>query len=93
MVKNLPGMRETQVRSPGWEDSLEMGIAIHSSILARRLPWTEEPKRLQSMGSQSQTQLSNQHFYFHFAMYQALFQALERNKIIKNHCPPGRTFL
>ena len=42
MVKNLPAMRETWVRSLGWEDSLEKGKAIHSSVLAWRIPWTEE---------------------------------------------------
>ena len=52
MVKNLPAMQETQVRSLGQEDSLEKGMATHSSILAWRIPWTEEPGRLQSMGSQ-----------------------------------------
>ena len=52
MVKNLPAMRETQVRSLGQEDPLEEGMATHSSILAWRIPWTEEPGRLQSIGSQ-----------------------------------------
>ena len=52
MVKNLPAMQETQVQSLGGEDPLEMGIETHSSILAWRIPWTEEPGRLQSMGSQ-----------------------------------------
>ena len=42
MVKNLPAMQETGVRSLGWEDPLEQGIATHSSILAWRIPWTEE---------------------------------------------------
>ena len=42
-VKNLPAMMETQVRSLGWEDPLEKGMAAHSSILAWRIPWTEEP--------------------------------------------------
>ena len=51
-VKNLPAMQETQVGSLGWEDPLEKGMATHSSILAWRIPWTEEPGRLQSMGSQ-----------------------------------------
>ena len=56
MVKNLPAIWETWVRSLGWEDPLEDGMAIHSSILDWRTPWTEEPGRLQSMGSQkSQT--------------------------------------
>ena len=53
MVKNLPVMQETQVRSLGWEDPLENTMAIHSSILAWRIPWTGEPGGLQSMGSQS----------------------------------------
>ena len=52
MVKNPPAMRKTWVRSLGLEDTLEKGIATHSSILAWRIPWTEEPGRLQSMGSQ-----------------------------------------
>ena len=52
MVKNLPAVKETRVRSLGREDSLEEGIAAHSSILACRIPWTEEPSVLQSMGSQ-----------------------------------------
>ena len=52
MVKNLPAMQETLVRSLGQEDSLEKGMATHSSILALRIPWTEEPSRLQFMGSQ-----------------------------------------
>ena len=45
-------MQETQVQSLGWEDLLEKGMATHSSILAWRIPWTEEPGGLQSMGSQ-----------------------------------------
>ena len=52
MVKNLPAMQETWFRSLGQEDPLEKGMATHSSILAWRIPWTEEPGRLQSMGSQ-----------------------------------------
>ena len=52
MVKRLPTMRETGVQSLGWEDLLEKEMATHSSILAWRIPWTEEPGRLQSMGSQ-----------------------------------------
>ena len=51
-VKNLPSMLETWVRSLGWEDPLEKEMATHSSILRWRIPWTEEPGRLQSMGSQ-----------------------------------------
>ena len=54
-VKNLPVIKETLVRSLGQEDSLEKGMATYSSILAWRIPWTEEPGGLQSMGWQSQT--------------------------------------
>ena len=49
-VKNLPAMQETQVRSLGWEDPLEEGLATHSSILAWRIPWTEEPGGLPPTG-------------------------------------------
>ena len=51
-VKRLPTMWETRVRSLGWEDPLEKEMATHSSTLAWKIPWTEEPGRLQSMGSQ-----------------------------------------
>ena len=51
-LKSLPAMRETWVQSLGWEVPLEKGMATHSSILAWRIPWTEEPGGLQSMGSQ-----------------------------------------
>ena len=51
-IKKLPAMWKTQVQSLGWEDSLEKEMATHSSILAWRIPWTEEPDRLQFMGSQ-----------------------------------------
>ena len=59
LVKNLPAMQETWVHSLDWEDPLEKEMAAHSSILAWRIPWTEEPGRLQSMGSQEATQLSD----------------------------------
>ena len=60
-VKNLPVMQETCVRFLGREDPLEKEMATHSSIIAWRIPWTEEPGRLQSMESQkSQTWLSNE---------------------------------
>ena len=52
MVKNMPAMQETRFRHPGWEVPLEKGMAIHSSILAWRLPWIEEPGGLQSVGLQ-----------------------------------------
>ena len=52
MVKNLPTIWKTWVQSLGWEDPLEEEMAIHPSILAWKIPWTEEPGGLQSMGSQ-----------------------------------------
>ena len=55
MVKKLLAMQQTQVRSLGWEDPLEMGMATHSSTLVWEIPWTEEPCGLRSMGSQSWT--------------------------------------
>ena len=57
MVKNLPAMQETQVRSLGQEDPLEKGMGTHSSILAWRIPWTEKPGGLQSRGSQESDNL------------------------------------
>ena len=54
MVKNPPAMQETWVQDLGWEDTLDKGLATHSSILAWRIPWTEEPGGLESMESQSQ---------------------------------------
>ena len=53
IVKNLPAMQETWVQSLGREDPLEKGMANHFSVLAWRIPWTEETGGLQSMGSQS----------------------------------------
>ena len=51
MVKNSPARQETQIRCLGWEDPLEKEMAAHSSTLAWRIPWTEEPGGLQSVGS------------------------------------------
>ena len=58
-VKNLPAMPKTRVQSLGQEDALEEEIAAHSSILAWRIPWTEESGRLQSMGSKSRIRLND----------------------------------
>ena len=66
MVKRLPTMWETWVESLGQEDLLEKEMATHSSILAWKIPWMEEPGRLQSVGSQSWTLLSDFTF-FHFS--------------------------
>ena len=52
MVKNLPAMQETQVRSLGWDESLENGMATHYNILAWRIPWTEDSGGLEPMGLQ-----------------------------------------
>ena len=52
LVKNLPAMQETCISSLGWEDTLEEGMATHSSILALRIPWTEKSGGLESMDSQ-----------------------------------------
>ena len=60
-VKSLPALWETQVRSLGQEDPLEKGMATHSSILAWRIPWTEEPGRL-CWVAKSRTRLSDFHF-------------------------------
>ena len=58
-VKNPSAMQETQVQWVGWEDLLEKVMSTHSCVLAWRVPWTEESGGLQSMGSQSRTQLSH----------------------------------
>ena len=61
-VKNLPAMQENWIQTLGWEDPLEEGMVTHSSVLAWRIPWTEDPGRLQSMGlkeTKSWTQMSN----------------------------------
>ena len=63
-VKRLPTMQETRVQSLGWEDPLEKEMTTHSSILAWKIPSTEEPGRLQSVESQSQTRLSDFTFTF-----------------------------
>ena len=52
VIKNPWALQKTQIQSLGWEDPLQKEMATHSSILAWRIPWTEEPSRLQSMGSQ-----------------------------------------
>ena len=62
MVKRLPAMQETGVCFLGREDPLEKEMAIHSSALAWKIPWTEEPDRLQSMGSQESDTTERLHF-------------------------------
>ena len=84
MVKCLPTMRETQVQSLDREDPLEKEMAAHSSILAWKNPWTEEHGRLQSMGSQSQTPLSDITF-----MYIYIYIYFMGSKEIKPINPKG----
>ena len=72
MVKNPPAMQDTWIQCLGQEDPLEKGMATYYSILAWRIPWTEEPGGLQSMGSQrSCTRLSDKHFYFSYFLSKA----------------------
>ena len=61
-VKRLPAMKEAWVRFLGWEDPLEKEMAIHSSTLAWKIPWTEEPDRLQSMGCKELDMTERLHF-------------------------------
>ena len=63
-VKHLPTMRETRVQSLGWEDLLEKEMAPHSSILAWKIPWMEEPGRLQSMGLKESDTTEQLHLLF-----------------------------
>ena len=60
MVKKLPAIQETRVQSLGQEDPLEKGIATHSSILAWEIPWTEDPGKLESMGSPKESDTTEQ---------------------------------
>ena len=76
-VKNLPAVQETQVRSLAQEDSLEKGMATYSSILAWRIPWTEEPSRLHPWGckeSDTTERLSLSPFWFMYVPYALLGQ-------------------
>ena len=74
-LKRLPAMRETWVLSLGREDPLEKGMATHSGILAWRIPWTEEPSGLQSMGSQRVDTTER----LHFALKELRFRSLLQN--------------
>ena len=65
MVKHLPAMWETRVWSLGWEDPLEKQTATHSSTLAWKIPWTEEPGRSQSLGVEESDTIEQLHFHFH----------------------------
>ena len=85
MVKRLPTMWDTWVESLGQEDLLEKEMATHSSILAWKIPWMEEPGRLQSMGSQSWTRLSDFTFLsVHGKNIQRIPQISKRNRKMGN---------
>ena len=86
LVKNLLAMQETQVRFLGWKDLLEKEMATHSSILAFRIPWTEEPGSLRSMGLQESdlaTKSPPPTFICGFVVYQAPSHMLFRYMILK----------
>ena len=76
IVKNLSEMQEIWVWSLGCEDTLEKGMVTHSNSLAWRIPWTEEPGWLQSMGSQSRKQLSD----LHTQSYRVILHTIKKNK-------------
>ena len=68
MVKNLPAMQVTRVQSLGLEDPLEKETATHSSILAWRIPWTDEPGGLQSTGSKGLDMMGLRDYHFHISI-------------------------
>ena len=68
-AKHLPARRETQVQSLGGEDPLEKAMAIHSSTLAWKIPWMEEPDRPQPWGHKESDMTEQLHFHFHFLSY------------------------
>ena len=92
MVKRLPIIQETQIRSPGWEDPPEKVIATHSSILAWKIPWTEETGRLQFMGLQkSQTWLSD-FTLFIFVWYEDCYSSFLMFHICMEYIFPSSRF-
>ena len=101
-VKNLPAVQATQPQSLGWEDPLEKEMATHSSIPAWRIPWTEEPGRLQSMGLQraGHDQVTNTFIFIAELQNRPprdistwyvdyfMLKAMETLRFKRNHCPP-----
>ena len=79
MVKRLPTMQETRVRSLGWEDLLEKEMATYSSILAWKIPWTVEPGRLQSIGHKESDTTERLHFHFHVTYLKSIQRATLEN--------------
>ena len=80
LVKTSSAMQETQVQSLGWEDPLENGVVTHSSILARRTPWTEEPGRLQRVRHQVTSRESALQLIYNGV----LVSGVQRNDSVKN---------
>ena len=84
--KNLPAVQETRVQSLGWEDPLEKGMSTHSNMLTWRIPWTEEPGRLESMrghkGSDTTELLTLSHFYFQMLMCVNKMETLAIGRIL-----------
>ena len=81
MVKHLPAILETQVQPLGWEDALEKEMATHSNTLAWKIPWMEEPGRLQSMGHKESDMTEQLHFHFYFSSEANSTQILKRFRI------------
>ena len=79
MVNNPPAKQEMRVRSLGWDDLLEKDTATHSSILTWRIPWTEEPDRLQSIGSQEQNR-KNTHIKINKVTKRSQAKGISSNK-------------
>ena len=91
LVKNLPAMQETWVQSLGWEDPLEKGTAAHSSILAWRIPWTEEAGGLRSRGSQKvrHNWVTNTHTYTHTHIHTYSGNIIEKSIEFRAIEPPS----
>ena len=86
MVKNIPAVWETQVQSPGWEDPLEKRMETHSGILAWRIPWTEEPGRLQFMGLQKKSDMTEQLTLSHFSPHNMILMSLFTSSCLSFCC-------
>ena len=82
MVKNLPAMQETWVWALGWEDQLEKGMATHCSVLAWRIPWTEEPDGLQYMGHK-ELDMTKWLTYMHVQVYVCMYVCVSMCVILK----------
>ena len=93
MVKHLPSMQETQVPALGWEDPLEKAMATHSSTPAWKIPWMEEPGRLQSMGSQKSQKWLSYFSFFSFSLYSTVFNEIESGALVTPKIHGAKTTL